>query len=71
MEIRMNETLKHWFDALSVGGIVATLLGWIPHFTAVVTLIWVVMRAIEGMPKFLDACDELSSRWQRYKNGPK
>lgn len=43
----LGETAKHALDALSVGGVIAVFLGWIPHATALVMLIWGIMRLYE------------------------
>lgn len=43
----LSETAKHVFDALSIGGVVAVFLGWVPEVTAVVMLVWGAMRLYE------------------------
>ncbi len=43
----LSETAKHAFDALSIGGVVAVFLGWVPEVTAFVMLIWGLMRLYE------------------------
>jgi hypothetical protein len=43
----MNESLKHAIDGVSVGTVVATLAGWLPHVAAVFTIIWTAIRIWE------------------------
>jgi hypothetical protein len=43
----LSDTAKHWGDALSIGGLVASLLGWLPGVTALLVLVWTGMRIYE------------------------
>jgi hypothetical protein len=43
----LSDTAKHWGDALSIGGLVASLLGWLPGVTALLVLLWTGMRVYE------------------------
>ena len=47
MEIRMNEHAKNVMDALSIGGVLATLAGWLPSIAAVLSIIWTLIRILE------------------------
>lgn len=38
------DTIKHVGDAVSISAIVATLIGWLPHIAALLTVIWSVVR---------------------------
>lgn len=40
----LSNTAKHWFDGISLGAIAGTLLGWLPHIAAVLSIIWFVLR---------------------------
>lgn len=40
----LSDTAKHWFDGLSLGAIAGTLLGWLPHIAAVLSIVWFVLR---------------------------
>ena len=42
-----GETAKHWGDVLSVGGLLATLFGWLPGITALLVLLWTGLRIYE------------------------
>ena len=64
MEIRMNDQGKTVADVASITALVAVFLQWLPHLTALLSLIWIAMRVIEGLPKFLDACADLKRRWK-------
>ncbi len=67
MEIRMNEQTKTVADVASITALVAVFLQWVPHLTALLSLIWIAMRMVEGIPKFLDACNDLKRRWNGRK----
>lgn len=43
----VSDTAKHWGDALSIGGLVASILGWLPGVTALLVLFWTMMRCYE------------------------
>lgn len=38
---------KQIFDLMSLGTILATLLGWLPHVAAVLSVIWTLIRIYE------------------------
>ena len=40
----MPDTIKHVGDAVSVSAVVATLIGWLPHIAAILTIAWSVIR---------------------------
>lgn len=42
-----HESLKHIIDALSIGGVMATLAGWLPAIAALASLVWTVIRIFE------------------------
>ena len=44
-----HEHLKHIVDSFSIGGTLATMLGWIqlPHITAVLSFFWIAGRLLE------------------------
>ena len=43
----LNEDVKHFVDAASIGTTLLALLEIIPHVTAVLSLIWVCIRLYE------------------------
>ncbi|WP_336981594.1 hypothetical protein [Altererythrobacter fulvus] len=45
--LHLNDTARHVGDALSVGWLVAVFLANLPSITAVLVLIWTVMRLYE------------------------
>lgn len=40
----LSEPVKHTVDVLSIGALLTTLVGWVPEVTAVLVLIWTLMR---------------------------
>jgi hypothetical protein len=38
---------KHLVDLASLGGCIATLLGWLPHLAALLSVIWYAIRIYE------------------------
>lgn len=42
-----SETAKHWGDALSIGGCMAALFGWLPEVTALLVFVWTIARLYE------------------------
>jgi hypothetical protein len=42
-----HDTFKHIIDALSIGGVMATLAGWLPAIAALASLVWTVIRILE------------------------
>ncbi len=42
-----HNTTKHFFDLLSIGGVMATLAGWLPAIAAFFSLVWTIFRLIE------------------------
>ena len=45
--MQTQEQVKHTIDALSLGTVLATLAGWLPHIAAVVSIIWGCLRIYE------------------------
>lgn len=45
--MHLSETAKHWGDALAVGGLVASLIGWLPGATALLVALWTLLRIYE------------------------
>jgi len=45
---QLIETGKHVGDALSMTTVGAVMLGWLPTLTALVSLVWVIMRIYES-----------------------
>ncbi len=41
------EPVKHVIDVTSIGALVATLFGWLPHVTALLTFVWMCIRIYE------------------------
>ena len=62
---KMDEPTKNVLDFLSVTGLVAWFLGALPAVSLCLTVLWLIMRAIEGMPRVLDAISDLRDRWNR------
>lgn len=44
----LSEPVKHGVDALALGTLVASLLSFLPALTALLTMVWVVMRIVES-----------------------
>lgn len=44
----MNEQEVNTIDLAAVGGVVATLAGWLPNIAAVLSIIWLLIRIIES-----------------------
>ena len=47
MQAQAQEQIKHAVDALSLGTVLATLAGWLPHIAAVVSIVWGLIRISE------------------------
>jgi hypothetical protein len=45
----MSEPAKHAVDALAVGTLIASLLSWLPGITALMVLVWTVLRIFESV----------------------
>lgn len=43
----LDEPTKHLFDGISLGTIVATFLGWLPHVATLLSIVWVAIRIWE------------------------
>ncbi len=43
----MNEHAKHVLDWASVSTVLATLVGWLPHIAAIVSIVWGLLRIYE------------------------
>ena len=41
------EHVKNYIDAISIGTIIATLAGWLPHLAALLSIVWTVIRIYE------------------------
>lgn len=41
------ETVKHYVDLASLGTAFATLVGWLPHVAALLSVIWTALRIYE------------------------
>ena len=42
-----HEHVKHVVDAISIGGILATLAGWLPAIAALLSIVWTLIRIYE------------------------
>jgi len=42
-----HEHAKHIVDAISIGGVLATLAGWLPAVAALFSIIWTAIRIYE------------------------
>lgn len=42
-----HEQAKHVIDAISIGGMLATLAGWLPALAALFSIIWSLIRIYE------------------------
>ena len=40
----LSDTAKHWLDGVSIGAIAGSLLGWLPHIAAILSVVWFVLR---------------------------
>lgn len=40
----VSHVVARWIDGLSLGAIVASLLGWLPHIAAGMSVVWVGLR---------------------------
>lgn len=40
----VSHAVARWIDGLSLGAIAATLLGWLPHVAAGLSVIWICLR---------------------------
>lgn len=43
----LAEPVKHLIDGASIGTIVATFLGWLPHVATVLSIVWIAIRIWE------------------------
>ena len=41
--------LKHGIDALMAGGVVASIVGWLPAIAALLSIIWFAIQIIEKL----------------------
>jgi hypothetical protein len=41
------EQVKHWLDLASLSTILATLMGWLPHVAAALSIVWTGIRIYE------------------------
>ena len=44
----ISEPVKHLFDSLSLGAIVATFIGVLPHIATLLSVIWFALRIYES-----------------------
>lgn len=44
----------HTGDAASVGVLLATIEGWLPHIATLLTVVWMVIRIIVEWPSLMD-----------------
>jgi hypothetical protein len=44
----MQEEVKTIIDGLAVGGGIATIAGWLPDLTALLTIVWLTIRIWES-----------------------
>ena len=47
MQAQAQDQIKHAVDALSLGTVLATLAGWLPHIAALVSIVWGLLRIYE------------------------
>jgi chromate transport protein ChrA len=47
MPERVMEPAKGWLDAISIGGVVATLAGYLPAMAAALSIVWTAIRIYE------------------------
>lgn len=47
MNERMNDIVKLALDGMSIGTIVGTFLGWLPHIAAILSVVWMAIRILE------------------------
>lgn len=43
----MNDSVKHFLDAISISTVLATLTAWLPPIAALLSIIWTTMRIYE------------------------
>jgi hypothetical protein len=44
---QLADAVKPTLDGLSIGTVVATFLGWLPHIAATLSIVWMVIRILE------------------------
>ena len=44
----LSEPVKHTFDLLSLGAVVATMMSWLPAATIFLSFVWICLRCIES-----------------------
>lgn len=47
------DSLKPAVDVVSVGTVIATIMGWLPAIAAFFTIIWTIMRIVNEWPAFV------------------
>jgi hypothetical protein len=47
MPERAIEHSKHWLDVISIGGVVATITGYLPAVAATLSIVWTSIRIYE------------------------
>lgn len=43
----MNESIKSYLDWVAMGNVVATVMGFLPHIAALLTIVWTGIRIYE------------------------
>lgn len=43
----MEDQSKHVVDAISIGGVVATIAGYLPAIAAILSIVWTLIRIYE------------------------
>jgi hypothetical protein len=56
----MHSSLRHLLDGVSITTILATLVGWLPHVAAVLSIVWTMIRIWET-----DTAQKLKAKWSR------
>lgn len=43
----MKEQIKHLVDGLSISTVIGSVMGWVPHIAAILSIIWTLIRIYE------------------------
>lgn len=46
MKANMDD-IKHFVDTASIGAMIGAFVGWLPHISALLTVIWMALRIYE------------------------
>lgn len=49
MSVRVSYAMRQTADVAAYGGTIATLLGWLPHIAAVLSIIWLSLQIVEKL----------------------